>query len=88
MPAGLIAHRIFQAVGLVFILFFVLGGGIGHRQIVPDGVRTTILTLYKSLPPPPKGPAYCPQLDNGDYAVMAPCDFKPPFIGWLEGGKY
>jgi hypothetical protein len=44
--------------------------------------------MYKTLPPPPKGPSYCNFLNAGAYALALPCNLKPPFIGWLQGGKY
>jgi hypothetical protein len=74
--------------GVSFILFMVAGGGFAQREKVPGAVRTTILTMYKKLPPPPDGPSYCSILDYGDRGLVLPCDFKPPFIGWLQGGKY
>ena len=60
-----------------------------EREILPDGaVRTAMRTVYWGLPPAPAGPSYCSILNFGSYALVLPCDFKPPFIGWLQGGKY
>ena len=85
----MVLQRFIQIVGALFILFMVIGGGFAHREPVGENaVRTTILTLYKSLPPPPAGPSYCSILDFGDRGLVLPCDFKPPFIGWLQGGTY
>ncbi len=71
------------------ILFGVLGGGFVYRQDLPSGLynRYTI-TMYKTLPPAPKGPAYCDFLTISAYALTFPCNLKPPFIGWLQGGRY
>ena len=85
----MVIQRFVQIVGGLFILYMAAGGGFAHREPVGDNsVRTTILTLYPKLPPPPAGPAYCSILDFGDRGLVLPCDFKPPFIGWLQGGKY
>jgi hypothetical protein len=66
-----------------------LGGSFVYRENLPDGrYNLYILTMYKTLPPPPKGPSYCNFLDAGAYALALPCDLKPPFVGWLQGGKY
>ena len=82
-------QRFIQIVGSAFIIFIAIGGGFFHRQALPDGsVLTNILTLYKSLPPPPAGPSYCDIVNVGDRGLVLPCDLKPPFIGWLQGGKY
>jgi hypothetical protein len=84
-----IVHRIIQIVGGAFIIFMVIGGGFAHREALGDtAVRTSILTMYTKLPPPPAGPSYCSIFDYGDRGLVLPCDYKPPFIGWLQGGKY
>jgi hypothetical protein len=84
-----IVHRTIQIVGLVFILFMVAGGGFSQKQrISPVTVKTTILTLYPKLPPAPEGPSYCNFVEFGTRGLVLPCNFKPPFIGWLQGGKY
>jgi hypothetical protein len=85
----MLIERFIQVVGGVFLLFIIAGGGFAHHEAVGDNtIRTTILTLYKSLPPAPAGPSYCDVVRSGDRSLVLPCDFKPPFIGWLEGGKY
>jgi len=82
-------QRFIQIVGGAFILFMVAGGGFAKHEMLEDNaVRTTILTMYPKLPPAPQGPAYCSILDYGDRGLVLPCNFKPPFIGWLQGGKY
>jgi hypothetical protein len=84
-----IIHRTIQIVGIVFILFMVAGGGYSWRErISPDTVKTTILTMYPKLPPAPEGPSYCNFVEFGGRGLVLPCNFKPPFIGWLQGGKY
>lgn len=85
----MVVQRTIQVVGIAFIVFMVCGGGFAQHQALADGaVRTTILTMYPRLSVPPGGPSYCDIADYGDRALVLPCDFKPPFIGWLEGGKY
>jgi hypothetical protein len=78
-----VAQRLFQIVVGGFCVFMAIGGGLSQRTIEPVGVRTTVFTIYKRLPSAPAGPS-----DYGDRGLVLPCDFKPPFIGWLEGGKY
>lgn len=70
-------------------LFSLLGGAFTYRENLSNGLydRYT-LTVYKSLPPPPAGPAYCDFLNLGAYALAFSCNGKPPFIGWLQGGRY
>lgn len=66
-----------------------LGGAFVWREDMSSGLYNRyILTMYKTLPPPPQGPSYCNVLDAGAYALALPCNFKPPFIGWLQGGRY
>ena len=70
-------------------LFSFLGGAFVYREILPSGLYNRYtLTLYKTLPAPPKGPAYCDFLDVEVYALAFSCSGKPPFIGWLQGGHY
>ena len=70
-------------------IFSLLGGAFTYRENLPSGLYNRYtLTLYKTLPPPPKGPAYCDLLTIGDYALAFSCSGKPPFIGWLQGGRY
>jgi hypothetical protein len=66
-------------------IYGVLGGAFAYREDLPSGLYNRYtLTMYKTLPPPPKGPAYCDFLAMGAYALAYPCDFKPPFIWWLQ----
>ena len=70
-------------------VYGVLGGAFVYRENLPSGLYNRYtLTMYKTLPPPPKGPSYCEFLAVSDYALARPCDWKPPFVGWLQGGKY
>ena len=70
-------------------LYGVLGGAFVYRQDLPSGLYNRYtLTLYKTLPPPPKGPAYCDFLNVDAYALAFSCSGLPPFIGWLRGGRY
>ncbi len=70
-------------------LYGALGGAFAYRENLPSGLYNRyVLTMYKTLPPPPRGPAYCDFLSIASHALAAPCDFKPPFIGWLQGGRY
>ena len=70
-------------------LFSLVGGAFTYRENLPSGLYNRyILTMYKSLPLPPKGPAYCDFLAVGAYALAFSCSGKPPFIGWLQGGHY
>ena len=72
-----------------FALFQLAGGQYTYREMLPDGrFNSYAVGMYWRLPPPPKGPAYCRIIGAGSYALNLPCDFKPPFIGWLQGGKY
>ena len=81
--------RIVAIVIWTVCIFGFLGGSFVYRENLPTGqYNLYILTMYKTLPPPPKGPAYCNFLTISSYALAFPCDGKPPFIGWLQGGKY
>jgi len=80
-----IAERIFQVVIFTSAAFMALGGGFFRQEALENGVtRTVTYTLYKSLPPPPEGPRFCPVVAAGDYGMMLPCDYKPPFVWWLQ----
>jgi hypothetical protein len=69
--------------------FGFLGGAFVWREDLPSGLYNRYtLTMYKTLPPPPKGPSYCNFLDIGSYGLALPCNLKPPFVGWLQGGRY
>ena len=85
-------HKIIWTVAIAIwipCLFGVLGGAFVYRQDLPSGLYNRyILTLYKTLPPPPKGPAYCDFLTVGSFALAFSCSGLPPFIGWLRGGRY
>ena len=60
-----------------------------YRQDMHSGLYNNyMITMYKTLPPAPGGPAYCNFLNAGSLALALPCNFKPPFIGWLQGGRY
>ena len=66
-------------------IYGLLGGAFAWRENQPNGLYNHYtLTMYKTLPPPPKGPSYCNFLEIGDYALARPCDWKPPFIWWLQ----
>jgi hypothetical protein len=70
-------------------IYGILGGAFVYREDLPSGLYNRyLLTMYKTLLPPPRGPAYCNVLDIGSFALALPCNFKPPFIGWLQGGRY
>lgn len=69
-------------------IYGLLGGAFVERENLPNGLYNRYtLTMYKTLPPPPKGPNYCDFLTAGDYALARPCDWKPPFIWWLQHRK-
>ena len=70
-------------------IYGILGGSFTMREDLPNGLYNRYtLTMYKTLPPAPRGPSYCDFLNAGAYGLAFPCDFKPPFIGWLQGGRY
>jgi hypothetical protein len=65
------------------------GGQLIKRDTLPDGmIRTQTLTLYKNLPLAPVGPRFCPVVNYEEYAMAFPCNFRPPFVDWLEGKRY
>jgi hypothetical protein len=67
----------------------IMGGAFVYREDLRNGLYNRyLLTMYKTLPPPPRGPAYCNFLEVGAFALALPCNSKPPFIGWLQGGRY
>ena len=81
--------RIVAIVIWTFCIYGFLGGSFVYRENLPTGqYNLYILTMYKTLPPAPKGPSYCNFLNFGPYGLALPCDLKPPFIGWLQGGRY
>ena len=80
-----IAERIFQVTVFVIAGFMVWGGGFFWRdQLADNFTRTNTYTLYRTLPPPPVGPRFCPLADTGKYGLVGPCNFVPPFVWWLE----
>ena len=40
--------------------------------------------FYRTLPPAPAGPRFCPLAETGNYGLVGPCNFVPPFVWWLE----
>ena len=81
-------ERFFQVAVFVIAAFMVLGGGFFWRDALADGfTRTETYTLYKSMPPPPAGPRFCPMIDTGKIGLVLPCDYKPPFLWWLQHRK-
>ena len=82
--AGVIYQRIFQVVGGGLCAFMIWGGGFFWTESLPDNfTRTNTYTLYSKLPPPPDGPAFCSHALFGQYGVVMPCNFEPPFLWWL-----
>jgi hypothetical protein len=80
-----IMERIFQVTVFTVAGFMVLGGGFFRRDARADNfVRSETYTLYKRLAPPPAGPHFCPVVDTGTYGLVLPCDYKPPFVWWLQ----
>jgi hypothetical protein len=80
-----VAQRIFQLVVFGGAAFMALGGGFFREKALPDNAsRTVTYTLYKSLPPPPRGPSFCKAVTVNGYGLMRPCNYKPPFVWWLQ----
>ncbi len=80
-----VTQRIFQVVVFGGAAFMALGGGFFRDEVLPGEVtRTVTYTLYKRLPPPPQGPSFCKAVTVGDYGLMRPCDYTPPFVWWLQ----
>ena len=52
--------------------------------VAQAGFFVATYTLYRTLPPPPVGPRFCPLADTGKYGLAGPCNFMPPFVWWLE----
>jgi hypothetical protein len=70
-------------------VYGLLGGAFVYRETLPSGLYNRYtLTMYKTLPPPPKGPRYCEFLTVSDYSLARPCDWKPPFVWWLQHRAY
>ncbi|HET7086410.1 MAG TPA: hypothetical protein VFI23_16675 [Rhizomicrobium sp.] len=71
------------------LIYGFAGGAFVWRENLPSGLYNLYtITMYKTLPPAPKGPSYCNFLNLGPYGLALPCNLKPPFIGWLQGGRY
>lgn len=80
-----LGHRILQVILIVFSVFMIWGGGFFWREaLANDATQTNTYTLYRTVPPPPAGPSFCPFLDTGQYGFVGPCNFVPPFVWWLE----
>ena len=61
------------------------GGGFFWRQAVADNfTQTQTYTLVQGADPAAAGAGFCPVVDTGDYGLVLPCDFKPPFVWWLQ----
>lgn len=77
-------QQIFNVVVGAFCIFMIWGGGFFWVESLPDNVtKTTTYTLYSTLPPPPKGPAFCSFALFERHGVVMPCNFQPPFVWWL-----
>ena len=80
-----IAERIFQIAVFMVAAFMAWGGGFSRWESLPDeATRTVTYTLYRTLPSPPAGPAFCEFLTLGDYGLVTPCNYQPPFVWWLQ----
>lgn len=79
-------HRLLQILLLVFCVPMLWGARFIHAEHRDDEHRTATYTytLYSTLPPSPEGPSFCRDVAEGNYAVEMPCDWKPPFLWWLE----
>jgi hypothetical protein len=85
MTSRAIVERIFQFLVFGFAIFMVWGGGFSRWESLSGEVtRTVTYTLYRTLPPPPVGPAFCKIVTVGDYGLVIPCDYQPPFVWWLQ----
>jgi hypothetical protein len=81
--------RVVVIVLWTFCIYGILGGAFVYREDLPTGLYNNYtLTMYKTLPPAPRGPSYCNFVSIDVFALALPCNFKPPFIGWLQGGRY
>jgi len=85
MTSRAVVERIFQFLVFGLAIFMVCGGGFSRWESLPgEGIRTVTYTLYRTLPPPPQGPTSCKILTAGDYGLVMPCDYQPPFVWWLQ----
>ena len=83
-----IVERVFQIVVFMVAAFMAWGGGFSRWESLPgEATRTVTYTLYRTLPPPPQGPAFCKFLTLGDYGLVMPCNYQPPFVWWLQHRK-
>ena len=86
MSAKEVILKVLAIVIWTVCIYGLLGGAFIWRENLPSGLYNRYtLTMYKTLPPPPKGPRYCEFLTIGVYSLARPCDWKPPFVGWLQG---
>jgi hypothetical protein len=67
-----IVERIFQVTVFVVAVFMVLGGGFFWREFLGNNFSRSETYTLYKSLP----------------GLVLPCDFKPPFIGWLQGGHY
>jgi hypothetical protein len=80
-----IAERFFQITVFTVAAFMAWGGGFSRwESLSGEATRTVTYTLYRTLPPPPTGPTFCKILTAGDYSLVLPCDYQPPFVWWLQ----
>jgi len=84
--------HVFNFVAILLIgvaIIAAAGGELIKRDTLADGtIRTQTLTLYKKLPPAPVGPRFCEVVNYQAYAFALPCNFRPPFVDWLDGKRY
>jgi hypothetical protein len=84
-----VSIRIIAIVIWTICLCGIIGGAFVYHEDLPSGpYNSYTLTMYKTLPLAPRGPAYCKFLNASSFALALPYKFKPPFIGWLRGGRY
>ncbi len=79
-------HRLLQILLLIFCVPMIWGARFTHSEHLADAHQTATytFTLYSKLPPSPEGPAFCRTVEQGSYAIDMPCDWRPPFVWWLE----
>ena len=61
-----------------------------HDEPLKDGdvVQIGAFSFEAHLPAAPVGPSFCHVIDVENYAMAMPCNFRPPFLDYLEGKKY
>ena len=85
MTAKEVILKVIAIVVWTVCIYGLLGGSFAWREDQADGRHNDyLLTMYKTLPPARQGPAYCHFLELGSYALARPCDWKPPFVWWLQ----